>query len=203
MLCGLVGRYGRHLRHVEDIIGLADGVHRLTAMSALVLDSGTLFIADPYVQTDPDAEALAEIVHLCAAEVRRFGIEPKVALLSHSNFGSHDSPAAVKMRRARTLLRVSAPQLELEGEMHADLALDEALRTARFPDSRLKGRANLLIMPNQDAANIAFNLLRTLNESAPIGPILLGAARIAHIVTPSTTVRGLLNMTALASVQAG
>jgi len=203
MLCGLVGRYGRHLKHVEDIIGLADGARRLTAMSALVLDSGTLFIADPYVQTDPDAEALAEIVHLCAAEVRRFGIEPKVALLSHSNFGSHDSPAAVKMQRARTLLRVSAPQLELEGEMHANLALDEALRAARFPDSRLKGRANLLIMPNQDAANIAFNLLRALNESAPVGPILLGAARIAHIVTPSTTVRGLLNMTALASVQAG
>ncbi|TCT19032.1 NADP-dependent malic enzyme [Thiobaca trueperi] len=203
MICGIVGRYSRHFKHVEEVIGAAPGVRRLTAMSALVLPGGPLFMADTYVQVDPTAEDLVEITRLCAAEVRCFGLVPKVALLSHSNFGSHDSPAATKMHEALRLLRELEPELEVEGEMHANLAFDAAVRQARFPESRLTGRANLLIMPNQDAANIAFNLLRTMNEGASFGPMLLGTDRAAHIVTPSTSVRGLLNMTAIAAVQAG
>ena len=202
MICGVVGRYARHLKHVEEVIGTAPGVRHLTAMNAIVLPAGPLFIADTYVQSDPSAEDLAEITFLCAAQVQRFGLRPKIALLSHSNFGSHESPAARKMQEAMRLLRTRAPNLEVEGEMHANLALDAAVREARFPDSKLSGRANLLIMPNQDAANIAFNLLRTINEGGAFGPMLLGADRAAHIVTPSTSVRGLLNMTALAAVQA-
>ncbi|AGA91937.1 malic enzyme [Thioflavicoccus mobilis 8321] len=201
MICGTVGRYLRHLRYVEEVIGKTPGVHRLTSMNAVVMHAGTLFIADTYVQEDPNAEDLAEISRLCAQQVRRFGIEPKVALLSHSNFGSHDTPSAAKMRDALRLLRGLEPELEVEGEMHANLALEAGLRLARFPDSRLTGRANLLIMPNQDAANIAFNLLQVLGEGTVIGPILLGAAKPVHIVTPSAGVRALLNMTALAAVQ--
>jgi len=203
MICGTVGRYRQHLAYIRDIIGLGNGVKQLTAMSALVLDSGTLFMADTYVQDDPSAEELAEIVRLCAEEVRWFGIEPKVALLSHSNFGSHDTPSARKMRAALDFIHRTLPELEVEGEMHADHALSEELRKARFPQSRLGGKANLLVMPNQDAANIAFNLLKQMGEGIAIGPILVGAARSAHVVTPSITVRGLLNMTGLAAVRAG
>lgn len=201
MICGTVGRYLRHLRHVEEIIGLAPGVQRLTSMNAVVMHAGALFIADTYVQEDPSAAELAEIARLCAQQVRRFGIEPKVAFLSHSNFGSHHTQSAAKMREALRLLRGLEPEMEVEGEMHANLALEEGLRLARFPDSRLTGRANLLIMPNQDAANIAFNLLQVLGQGTVIGPILLGAAKPVHIVTPSAGVRALLNMTALAAVQ--
>ncbi|NVZ08412.1 NADP-dependent malic enzyme [Allochromatium humboldtianum] len=203
LLCGLVGRYSRHLKHVEEAIGTAPGVRRMTAMNAVVLPAGPLFIADTYVQIDPSAEDLAEITRLCAAEIRCFGLTPRVAFVSHSNFGSDDSPSAAKMTEALRLLREQEPELEVEGEMHANLAFDAIGRQARFPDSRLTGRANLLIMPNQDAANIAFNLLRTLDDAAAFGPMLLGTAQAAHIVTPSATVRGLLNMTALAVVQAG
>jgi malate dehydrogenase (oxaloacetate-decarboxylating)(NADP+) len=202
MICGTVGRYRQHLAHIRDIVGLGNGVQQLTAMSALVLDSGTLFMADTYVQEDPSAEDLAEIVRLCADEVRWFGLEPKVALLSHSNFGSHDSPSARKMRAALDLIHRTLPELEVEGEMHADHALSEELRRARFPQARLTGKANLLVMPNQDAANIAFNLLKQMGEGIAIGPILVGAAKSAHVVTPSITVRGLLNMTGLATVRA-
>ncbi len=202
MICGSVGRYMHHLKQVEMIIGRSIGVGRLAAMSALVLHQRTLFIADTHVQVDPDAEAIAEIAGLCAAEVRRFGIEPKLALLSHSNFGSHDDPHAARMRDALRLIRRAHPELEVEGEMRADLALSEPLRSERFPDSLLEGGANLLIMPNQDAANIAFNLLRVLSNGVAIGPVLLGAARSAHIVAPGVSVRGLLNMTALAAVRA-
>ncbi len=202
MICGTVGRFLRHLKHVDEIIGTALGVKRLTSMNAIVMHSGPLFMADTYVQEDPDAAAIAEITRLCAAQVRRFGIEPKVALLSHSNFGSHDSTSARKMHEAVRLLRLSEPELELEGEMHSDLALNENIRNTRFPDSLLDGRANLLIMPNQDAANISFNLLKVLGNGIAIGPMLIGAAKSAHIVTPSVSVRGLLNMTALAAVKA-
>jgi malate dehydrogenase (oxaloacetate-decarboxylating)(NADP+) len=202
MICGTVGRYGNHLQLVEEVVGHESGVERLTSMNALVLHSGTLFIADTYVQQDPSAEELAEIVALCSEEVLWFGIEPKVALVSHSNFGSHDTPSARKMHRALELVRERMPDLEVEGEMHADLALSEELRKTRFPNSRLRNRANLLIMPNQDAANVAFNMLKVLGEGVAIGPILIGAAKSAHVVTPSITVRGLLNMTALASVRA-
>ncbi len=202
MLCGTVGRYSRHVAHIEEIIGIAEGVNRLTALNALVLPCDTLFMADTYLQEEPSAEDLVEITQLCAEEVRWFGVDPKVALLSHSNFGSHDNDSARKVRRALEMIRQRLPELEVEGEMHADLALSEALRMQRFPGSRLKGAANLLIMPNQDAANISFNLLKQLGGGIAIGPILLGAARSAHVVTSSITVRGLLNMTAVAAVRA-
>ncbi len=202
MICGTIGRYGSHLRQVELVIGLSDGVRRLASMNCLVLRCGTLFIGDTYVQVEPDAEDLAEITALCADAVRRFGVEPQIALLSHSNFGSHDDAAAHKMREALRLIRNARPDLDVDGEMRADLALSEELRAERFPDSLLEGGANLLIMPNQDAANIAFNLLKVLGEGIAIGPLLLGAAKSAHVVTPASTVRGLLNMTALAAVRA-
>ncbi len=202
MICGTVGRYQSHLDLVELVIGLADGVRRLASMNGVVLKSGTLFIGDTYVQIDPDAEDLAGIAALCADEVRRFGLEPQVALLSHSNFGSHDDASARKTREALRLIRRARPDLDVDGEMRADLALSEELRAERFPDSLLEGGANLLIMPNQDAANIAFNLLKVLGEGIAIGPLLLGAAKSAHVVTPAITVRGLLNMTALAAVRA-
>ncbi|MGB5832090.1 MAG: NADP-dependent malic enzyme [Thiohalocapsa sp.] len=202
LICGAVGRYRSHLEQIEMITGYAQGIRHLAAMSAVVMHEGTLFIADTQVQVDPSAEEIAEITLLCADEVRRFGIEPKVALLSHSNFGTHDDPAAKKMHDAVRLIRRAEPELEVEGEMRADLALSRRIRTERFPDSLLDGRANLLIMPNQGAANIAFNLLNVLSGETSIGPLLLGAAKSAHIVTPGATVRGLLNMTALAAVQA-
>jgi malate dehydrogenase (oxaloacetate-decarboxylating)(NADP+) len=202
MICGTVGPYDDHLEQIELIIGRALGIRRLAAMNALVLHQGTFFIADTHVQVDPDPSALAQITLLCAGEVRRFGIEPKVALLSHSNFGSHKDASAQKMHDAVRLIRRAEPELEVEGEMRADLALSEEIRSERFPDSLLDGRANLLIMPNQDAANIAFNLLKILGGGSAIGPMLLGAAKSAHVVTPGATVRGLLNMTALAAVRA-
>ena len=202
LICGAIGRYQDHLEQIDLIIGAAKGIGRLTAMSAVVMHQGTLFIADTQVQVDPSAEEIAEITRLCANEVRRFGIEPKVALLSHSNFGSHEDPAALKMHEAVRLIRRAEPELEVEGEMRADLAMSEPVRAERFPDSLLDGRANLLIMPNQGAANIAFNLLKVLGGGTSIGPLLLGAAKSAHIVTPGVTVRGLLNMTALAAARA-
>ena len=201
MICGTVGRYATHLQYVEQVIGRAEGIRKLSTMNAVVMHNATLFLADTYVQEDPDAEDLAEITMLAAEEVRAFGIMPKVALLSHSNFGSHDSVSANKMRAALQLIRERLPELEVEGEMHADLALSEHLRSSRFPGSRLTGAANLLIMPNQDAANIAFNLLKILGDGIAIGPVVMGASRSAHIVTPSISVRGLLNMTALAVVR--
>ena len=202
MISGTIGRYRSHLEQIELIVGRARGVEHMVAMTAVVLPSGPVFIADTDVQPDPDTEALVEITALCADEVRRFGIEPKVALLSHSNFGSHQDPSARKMHHALCRIQRAYPDLEVEGEMRADLALSATMRQARFPDSQLEGRANLLIMPNQDAANIAFNLLKVMGDGTAIGPILLGAAKSAHVVTPGITVRGLLNMTALAAVQA-
>jgi malate dehydrogenase (oxaloacetate-decarboxylating)(NADP+) len=201
MLCGLLGRYQNHRLHIEEILGTADGVQKMTSLSAVVMHSGTVFITDTHVQEDPSAADLAEIVRLCVEEVRWFGIAPKVALLSHSNFGSHNSPSARKMREALRIIRAAQPELEIEGEMHANLALSETLRNMRFPASRLSGSANLLVMPNQDSANIAFDMLQVLGEGIVIGPILVGAAQPAHIVTPSITVRGLLNLTALAAVR--
>ena len=202
MMAGTIGRYRSHLEQIELIVGRAKGVGQMCAMTAVVLPSGPLFIADTDVQADPDTDALVEITALCVEQVRRFGIEPKVALLSHSNFGSHQNPSAIKMHRALCRIQRAFPDLEVEGEMRADLALSHAMRQQRFPDSLLQGAANLLIMPNQDAANITFNLLKVMGDGIAIGPILLGAAQSAHVVTPGVTVRGLLNMTALAAVQA-
>ena len=198
MLCGAVGAYERHLRHVIDIIGLRDGASHLAALSAVVTPKGTYFLCDTFVVQDPTAEQLAEMTVRAAEVVRFFGIEPKIALLSHSNFGSSGAASADKVRAALALLRERAPGLEVEGEMHADAAVSEEIRHRIFPNSLLKGAANLLIMPNLDAANIAFNLLTALGEGLAIGPMLLGARQPAHILTPSTTVRGLVNMTAIA-----
>ena len=202
LICGAVGRYLTQLRHVSEVVGLRPGARGFATLSAMILPSGPLFIADTYVSYDPSAEQLAEITQLAAAEVRRFGIEPKVALLSHSNFGTENTASARKMRQVLNLVREWEPDLEVEGEMHADAALSAFIREEIFPNSARKGAANLLIMPSLDAANIAFNLLKVVSGSVAVGPILLGAARPAHIVTPSITVRGLLNVSAIAVVDA-
>jgi len=202
MICGTEGRYDRHLQHLQDIIGYQPGVRQMSAVSVLILSKGTFFLTDTYVTPDPTAEDVAEMTILAAEQVRRFGIVPRVGLLSHSNFGSSNSASAQKMRLARKLVVERAPELQVEGEMHADAAIDHDIRERIFPDSTLEGQANLLVMPDQDAANIAFNLLKTLADGLAVGPILVGAARSAHIVTPSVTARGLLNMCAVAAVGA-
>ena len=203
MLCGSYGKHSQHLRHIENVIGRRPGVEHFYAMNMLMLPHRTLFIGDTYVNYDPTAAQLAEMTLLAAEEVRRFGIAPKVALLSHSSFGTDDTPTAQKMRHALELLRQQAPSLEVEGEMHGDAALSEEIRSHVFPPTRLKGQANLLIMPTLDAANIAFNLLKTAaGDGITVGPILLGAARPVHILTPTATVRRIVNVTALLSVEA-
>jgi malate dehydrogenase (oxaloacetate-decarboxylating)(NADP+) len=204
LICGTVGKYQAHLRHVADVIGQQPEAPVFAALNALLLPNRTLFICDTYVNRDPSAEELAEITQLAADAVRRFGLVPKVALLSHSNFGSDDSDSARKMREVRRLLVERVPGLELDGEMHGDAALSEAIRSRVHPDSTLKGEANLLVMPNLDAANISFNLLKiTSGDGVTIGPILLGACKAVLIATPSATVRRLVNLTALAVVGAG
>ena len=201
MLCGTFGAHALHLRYIDQVIGLRAGVSHYAAMNALMLPKRMVFICDTYVTPDPDAEHIAEMTILAAEEVRRFGMAPKVALLSASNFGSVALPSAEKMRRALALLHERAPELEVEGEMHGDAALSEEIRLKVFPNSRLRGEANLLIMPTLDAANIAFNLLKTAaGDGVTIGPILLGAQRTVHILTPSATVRRIVNMTALTVV---
>ncbi len=198
MLCGTSGTHARHLRYVDQVIGLRPGVRHYAAMNALILQARTLFICDTYVTPDPDAENIAEMTLLAAEEMKRFGLTAKVALLSASNFGSVDIPSAAKMRRALQLITERAPQLEVDGEMHGDAALSDEIRLRVFPRSRLRGEANLLVMPTLDAANIAFNLLKTASGGGvTIGPILLGAARPVHILTPSATVRRIVNMTAV------
>ncbi|MGA8048692.1 MAG: NADP-dependent malic enzyme [Burkholderiales bacterium] len=201
MLCGTFGAHALHLHYVDQVIGLRPGVRHYAAMNALLLPKRMVFICDTYVTPDPDPEHVAEMTILAAEEVRRFGMTPKVALLSASSFGSVALPSAEKMRRALVLLRERAPELEVEGEMHGDAALSEEIRLRVFPNSRLRGEANLLIMPTLDAANIAFNLLKTAaGDGVTIGPILLGAARTVHILTPSASVRRIVNMTALTVV---
>jgi malate dehydrogenase (oxaloacetate-decarboxylating)(NADP+) len=203
MLCGTFGTHDLHLHYIDQVLGRKPGVNHYYAMNALILPKRTLFICDTYVTFDPTAEQIAEMTVLAAEEIRRFGITPKVALLSHSNFGTSDQPSAVKMRQALELIARRAPDLEVEGEMHGDAALSEDVRAEVFPRSRLKGEANLLIMPTLDAANVAFNLLKTASaDGITIGPVLLGCARPAHILTPSATVRRIVNMTALAVVDA-
>ncbi|MCG8425800.1 MAG: NADP-dependent malic enzyme [Chromatiales bacterium] len=201
MICGTRGRYSDHLQHIDEVIGRAPGVAQFTSMNALVMHTGTLFITDAYVQDDPNAQQLAENVRLCAEEVKWFGEEPRAAMLSSSNFGTRNSDSAIKMREALQIIRQEQPELVVEGEMHADMALKIAGLKTRFPDTKLTDPANLLVMPNQDAANISFNLLQTLADGVAIGPILVGTKESAHIVTPSISVRGLLNMTAIASVR--
>ena len=204
MICGTFGTHQTHLHYIDQVIGRRQGVHHYYAMNVLLLPRRTVFICDTYVNFDPTAEQLAEMTVLAAEEIRRFGITPKVALLSHSSFGSANTPTALKMRAALALIEKIAPDLEVEGEMHGDAALSSQVRRGAFPNSRLKGDANLLIMPTLDAANIAFNLLKTAaGDGITVGPILLGAAKAVHIVTSTATVRRLVNMTALAVVDAG
>jgi malate dehydrogenase (oxaloacetate-decarboxylating)(NADP+) len=204
MLCGILGQYSRHLRYIDRVIGRRPGVNHFSAMNTLLLPKGTVFICDTYVTFDPTAEQIAESTILAAEEMRRFGVIPKAAMLSHSSFGGGDSVTAHKMRTALELVMQLDPNLEIEGEMQGDMALSEEIRLRALPDNRLKGSANLLVMPNLDAANISFNLLKAAaGDGITIGPILLGAAKPVHIITPSSTVRRIVNMTALVAVDAG
>ena len=199
MICGMVGKFDRHLEQVRDLVGLRPGVRQFAAMNALMLDKMTLFITDTFVNDDPTAEELADIAAMAADELRRFGLPPKLAFVSHSMFGSSTRPSAVKMRRAYQLFSAAQPDVECDGEMHGDAALSESVRQAFMPDSKLTGAANLLVLPTLDAANILFNVLKiSASQGVTIGPILLGAAAPVHILTPSATVRRIVNMTALA-----
>ena len=204
LVCGTYGMHSLHLRYIERVIGLQPGVRNFYTLNVISLPGRTLFLGDTYVNYDPTPEQIVELTLLAAEEVRRFGITPRVALLSHSSFGTADSPTANKMRAALAMLHASHPELEAEGEMHGDAAIDSELRNRIFPNSRLSADANLLIFPTLDAANIAFNLLKSAaGEGMTIGPILLGAARPVHILTPSATTRRIINMTALTCVEAG
>ena len=204
MLCGTLGNFADHLQYVRNVIGLRSGVTTLAAMQMLILPGRQLFVCDTHVNRDPGAAEIAEMTLLAAEEVQRFGVKPSVALLSHSSFGSSDAPSAQKMHEALDLILAKAPKLAVEGEMRADSALSKAIRDAEFPDSRLTADANLLIMPNVDAANITYNALRvTAGGGITVGGILLGAAKAVHIMTPSSTVRRIVNMTAVAVADAG
>ncbi len=202
LIAGTFGRYRTHFNHVRDVIGLRDSIERFAAVSLIVLPKMPLFICDTYINENPDPEEIADTTVLAAEQVRRFGIEPKVALLSHSNYGSADSASSEKMRAALQLIWQRAPELEVDGEMHGDSALDEDIRRELFPRSKLQGSANLLVCPSLDSANIAFNLLKSAADGLHVGPILLGPRLPAHILTPSVTARGIVNMSALAVVDA-
>jgi malate dehydrogenase (oxaloacetate-decarboxylating)(NADP+) len=202
LLCGIDGRFGSRLRYIRDIIGLVPGATDLSAMSLMITSKGAFFLADTHVRRDPTAPEIAEMTLLCAAHVRRFGIEPKIALVSHSDFGSDNAPSAVKMRHALEILRQQAPELEADGEMQANTALSQTMRDLVLPSSRLKGEANVLIMPSLDAANIAYTMMVIMADALLIGPMLVGAAKPAHILTPSVTARGIINMTAVSVAQA-
>jgi len=203
LLCGTSGPYAAHLGYVADVIGLQEGARNFAAMNLLMLPGHTLFICDTSINSDPTAEQIAEMTLLAAQEVRRFGLTPRVALLSHSNFGSADTPSAIKMRHALGFIQGMAPDLEVDGEMHADAALSKSTLNRVMPDSNLSEEANLLIMPNLDAANITFNALKAVaGQGITVGPILLGAASPVHILTPTSTVRRIVNMTALTAVDA-
>jgi len=203
MLCGTWGTAAMHLQYIEQVIGRREGVSTYACMNGLILPGRLVNLVDTHINYDPSAEQLAEITILAAEELRRFGIAPRAALLSHSNFGSSDQPSALKVRNALAIVHQRAPWLQVDGEMHGDTALDAALRGRLMPDSPLTGEANLLVLPNIDAANIAYNLLKTAcGGGIAIGPVLLGAAKPVHILTPSATVRRIVNMTALTVVDA-
>jgi len=202
MLCGLEGRFSSALRHIRTIIGLAPGATDFSAMTLMITRKGVLFLTDTHVRRDPAAVEIADMALMCACHVRRFGLEPKIALVSHSDFGAEDSPSAIKMREALDILRKRAPDLEVDGEMQAGTALSQAIRDRVLPNSRLTGEANLLVLPNIDAANTASAVTEIMADGLPVGPILIGAARPAHILTHSVTTRGIVNMTAVAVVEA-
>jgi malate dehydrogenase (oxaloacetate-decarboxylating)(NADP+) len=204
MLCGLHGRYDAHLENIRDVIGLRDADSALSSLSGLTLDKRTLFIADTYVNEVPSAELLARIARQSAREVRLFGLTPKVAFVSHSNYGSSRRESAKRVREAYEMFAKQNPDVECDGEMHGDAALSDVIRRGNLMDSRLTGEANILICPNIDAANILFNTLKAVGgEGTTVGPILMGVAQPAHVLTPSSTMRRVLNMTALIAAQAG
>ncbi len=202
MICGVEGRFSSRLRYIKDIIGLAPGVDDFAALSLMLTSKGAFFLADTHVRWNPAAREIADMAIMAEAHVRRFGLTPKIALLSHSDFGSSDSPDARKMRDALDLILARAPDMLVEGEMQADTALSELIRDRVLPHARFKGEANVLLMPNLDAANIAYQFTKILADALPVGPILMGAAKPAHVLTPSITARGIVNMTAVAVVEA-
>jgi malate dehydrogenase (oxaloacetate-decarboxylating)(NADP+) len=203
MICGTFGTTWLHLHYVDQVLGKRAGANVYAAMNFVILPERQLAIVDTHVNENPNAEQLAEITVMASEEMARFGIEPRAALLSHSNFGSADTESARKMRAALALIQQIAPELEVDGEMHGDAALDSKLRAKIIPSSPLKGDANLLVMPDIDSANISYNLLKTAaGNGIAIGPILLGCAKPVHILTPSATVRRIVNMTALCVVDA-
>jgi malate dehydrogenase (oxaloacetate-decarboxylating)(NADP+) len=203
MICGTFGTTDLHLKYIDQVLGKKPGANVYAAMNVLVLPERQLAMLDTHVNENPTAEQLAEMTVMAADEMRRFGMVPRAALLSHSNFGSSNSESAQKMRKALALVREQAPELEVDGEMHGDTALDSKLRQKIMPDSYLQQDANLLVMPNIDAANIAYNLVKTAaGNGIAVGPILLGCAAPVHILTPSATVRRIVNMTALCVVDA-
>jgi len=202
MICGLVGRYHKKLGYLRSVFGLDPGVSSTSAMTGVINDKGAWFFLDTHVQCEPSAEQIAEATLQASYRLKLFGVEPKVALLSHSNYGSHDNPSAAKMREVWKILKARAPRLEMDGEMQGDTAWDEALRQRIFPNTTLSGRANLFVMPNLDAANIAYNMVRVMTDGVAIGPILMGVDKPAHILTPSSSVRRIVNMTAVAAVDA-
>ena len=202
MICGLVGRFHKKLGYLRSVFGLDPGVQCTSAMTGVINDKGAWFFLDTHVQVDPSAEQIAEATLQASYRLKLFGIEPKVALLSHSNYGSHDNPSAAKMRQVWQILKLRMPKLEMDGEMQADTAWDEALRQRMFPNTTLTGRANLLVMPNLDSANIAYNMVRVMTDGVAIGPILMGLDKPAHILTPASTARRVVNMTAVAAVDA-
>jgi malate dehydrogenase (oxaloacetate-decarboxylating)(NADP+) len=206
MICGTWGTTALHLQYIDQVIGkrpdgrlgTSPSAQTYACMNGLMLPGRQVFLVDTHVNYDPSAQELADITVMAALEMKRFGFRPKAALLSHSNFGSSNEPSAVKMRQTLALLTEQAPWLEVDGEMHGDVALDGEARQVLMPDSSLQGDANLLVLPNIDAANIAYNLLKTAaGGNIAIGPVLLGAAKPVHILTASTTVRRIVNMTAL------
>jgi malate dehydrogenase (oxaloacetate-decarboxylating)(NADP+) len=201
-ICGGTGDWWRQFQYALPIIPRKTGSGRVYALTALILQAGPLFFCDTHVNVEPCAEELAEMTLMAAQTVRHFGLTPKVALLSHSNFGASNSPSAKKMRQALGLIHGQDPDLEVDGEMHADAALVEQIRRHALPDSTLHGVANLLIFPNIDAANIAFNLVKAVGEAVTVGPILLGPAKPLHIAVPSTTARGIINLSAVAAMEA-
>ena len=202
MLCGVEGRYMSHLRHVREIIGFCQGVSDFAALALLITSKGSYFIADTQVRPNPSAEELAEMASLAASHVQRFTIKPKIAFVSHSDFGSYDTESSRKMRRATMLFKHNHPEIEADGEMQGDTALSETVRKLVLPHSQLDGEANILIMPNLDTANVAYSMIKALADALPVGPILIGTSRPAHILTPTVTARGVLNMTAVAVVEA-
>ena len=202
LLCGLEGRFASRLRHIRDIVGLAPGAKDFSALSLVIASAGAYFLADTHVRYDPSAEEIADTAIACVDHVRRFGIEPKIALVSHSDFGSADTPSARKMREALALIQQRAPNLDVDGEMQADSALSLVARQRVITHSRIEGQANVLIFPNLDAGSTALQLTRVIADALPVGPILMGPAKPAHVLTPTVTARGIVNMTAIAAVEA-